>query len=92
MCYTDEQGVENELCSPCLVGEPWDALREQLGSSFVSGKRRTVPVVKYGKWLSSTLMATVFRILLKVSAKLILSPCHAASIQITSPSGCECGN
>lgn len=68
MCYTDDQGLENEHCKPCLVGARWDKLREQLGSSYVRGNRTTVPVVKYGTWLSSTLMGNVFRILLKVSA------------------------
>lgn len=66
MCYTDDQGKENEHCAPCLVGERWDKLRAQLGTGSVAGRRVTVPVVQYSSWLSSTLLGTVYRILLKV--------------------------
>ncbi len=67
MCLSDGEGNENGSCEPCLVGEEWDALREELGTELVRGTRKSVPTIKHPQWLSGTLSGTVIHILLKVS-------------------------
>ena len=98
MCHTDLKGRENGYCQPCLVGERWDALRAELGTDQVRGFRRTVPTVKYSEWMSQTVMASAFRIILKVSPNTPLyrascPPVSALQNRACAESVCaECGD
>eukprot|EP00951_Prasinocladus_malaysianus_P022845 scaffold192752_cov48-Prasinocladus_malaysianus.AAC.1 len=65
MCAADSLGHENAYCGSCLVGPKWDALRAELGTELIRGYRSTVPTIKYGEWISQTLMSSAFRIILK---------------------------
>jgi hypothetical protein len=67
MCAFGSDGLPNSHCDPCLVGERWDELRQDLGTYLVAEHRNFEVKVAYAEWLSASLVSSAFRIVLQAS-------------------------
>ena len=65
-CTVDADGNQRGHCRRCFVGPEWDALREEIGTHKVSGKRKTVPVIALPNWPSAAIIASAFRMVSQV--------------------------